>query len=293
MSENATEKATATPKVDAPKAEAVKEVTPKDAEAIKAAAEAKRKAEFDGLSDSFKDAIKEVNKNIATHNGKVDSLKSAASKDPKAIKADIFEQSDNKIITRMRTEYDKLMEQAEKLRMAAYTEIDKHGLMPKDLSEAEVTSLKSEVTESTKTIRSQVDALETFEKMFKIPLTTYVDEIKTQRGISKSGGNSSQEGVKRPRFKKIEINGLTQDANGKTVGKTVDGETKYTLTFAAQYLAKQHKGITWTSGDLQEAYYQGLDQDNLPEIHTFVMPYTYKDANGNEQTVNYTIKTYR
>lgn len=292
MTENKTPAADTTPvKAEAPKADETKsvETAPVKDEATIAAEKAKA---FAALPPSFQEAITKINVSIDEHNAKVDALKKSEAKDVTLIKADIFEQSDNKIVKRMYDEYLKLIEQAEKIKTAAYAEIDKHGLMPKDLSEAEVEKLKGEVTTSTKDLKSQLDAFETFETMMPgLSLVPHVNEIKTRRGIAKS--TSSSEGVKRPRFKRIEINGITQDDKGNKVFGVVSGEEKYTFTFAAKYLGKQHKGISWTSGDLQDAYYKGLDADNLPDTHTFEMPFTYKDANGNDQTVKYTIKTIR
>jgi hypothetical protein len=259
---------------------------------------AEQKAEiFNNLPKEFQDALRDLNASIDGHNSKVDSIKAAESKDPKLIKAEIFEQSDNKGIVRLRTEYEKLTEAAEKLRMQAYEAIEKNGLMPKDLSEEEVTKLKGEVTESTKELRDQSNALEKMEAMmpmFKGKLVPLIGEIKTRRGTAKTGGTTAKgDGPKRPRFKKIEVNGVTQDDNGNTVWREVNGEQKYTFTLASQYLSKQHKGINWTSADLTAAWAKDIDIDNPPEQHTFVMPYTFKDNNGNEQTVNYEIKTYR
>lgn len=283
---------TATTTATAPKADEIAKP-----EEVKAKTEAQIKAEFDALPEAFRDAISKINGEIAEHNKQVDAIKVADAQDPKLIKGEIFEQSDNKKIARLRTEYDKLVDQAEKLRSQAYTIIDTDGLMPKDLTEEELTKLKSSVTDSTKYLRDQVGTLVGFEEMmpqFKDKLTSHVDEIKTRRGAAKTTGTTNAgDGPPRLRFKKIEINDVTQDDKGNKVFGMKDGEEKYTFTFASMYLRKQSSGINWTAKDLADAYLTGLDKDNLPDEHTFVMPYTYKDANGNEQTVNYKIKGIR
>lgn len=253
---------------------------------------------FKTLPGEFQDAIAKLNTEISGHNSKVDSIKAADAQDPKLIKAEIFEQSDNKKLSRLYNEYLKVIAQAEAIKDQAYQVIDTDGLMPKDLSEAEVEKLKTDVTESTKDLRDQVGALLKFEEMmpaFKNRLAPHISEIKTRRGAAKTGpsGAGKGEGTKRLRFKKIEINDVTQDDRGNHVWQTVAGEEKYTFTFAAQYLKKQHKSIDWTANDLTKGYLSGVDENNLPDEHTFEMPFTFKDGNGNDQTVTYRVKAYR
>lgn len=273
--------------------------TPK-AEEVKAPTAEELKAMFDSLPDEFKAAVQALNGSIDEHNGKVDSIKAANAQDPKLIKAEIFEQNpkNNRKLARLREEELKLLKQVEDIRKQAYEVIDTDGLMPKELSEAEVEKLKAEVTGNAKTLKDQVSALQTMEQMMpflKGKVTPLIHEIKSQRGTGTKAAAKSGDTVKRPRFKKIEINGVTQDDKGnKVFGVTPEGDEKYTFSFASMYLRKQHKGIKWTANDLQDKYFgDKSDQSELPEIHTFVMPYTYKDANGNEHTVNYEIKCYR
>lgn len=47
------------------------------------------------LPDYLQQAVRELNEAIADHNAKVDGIKAAESKDPKLIKAEIFEQNPN------------------------------------------------------------------------------------------------------------------------------------------------------------------------------------------------------
>jgi chromosome segregation ATPase len=254
---------------------------------------------FNALPGELQEAITNINASTDEHNAKVDSLKASEAKDPKLIKAEIYEQNSagNKKLARIRTEELSLLEKVEALRKQAYEIIDTDGLMPKELSEAEIEKLKGEVADSTKELRDQVGAILKFEDMvptFKGKLSVHMKPISTRRGAAKTTGTTAKgEGPKRPRFKRIEINGVTQDDKGNTVWQSVKGEEKYTFTFAAAYLKKQHKNITWSSSDLQDAYYKGLDENNLPDEHTFEMPFTYKDEAGNDQTVKYTVKAYR
>lgn len=255
---------------------------------------------FSALPSEFQKAINDLNDEINSHNSKVESIKASEAKDPKLIKAEIFEQNpaNNKKLAQLRAQELKLQEQIEKIRTEAYKVIDDDGLMPKELTEEQIEKLKGEVTDSTKNLRESVGALLKFEEMmpmFKGKFTPHIAEIKTRRGAAKTGSSTGKtgEGPKRLRFKKIEVNGVTQDDKGNTVSQQVNGEDKYTFTFASQYLKKQHKGINWTAKDLTDAYLQGLDENNLPEVHEFVLPHTYKDSTGNEHTVNYTVKAYR
>jgi hypothetical protein len=281
--------------VTTPAAENVKPAEPKPPTAEEL------KAMYDALPDMFKEAIDKVNSAIDSHNSKIDAIKAAGTQDTTLIKAEIFEQNpgNNKKLATLRKEYEKLQEQINKLVDQAYKVIDDDGLMPKNLSEAEVATLKTEVQTSARELKDQVSALNQFEEMMpalKGKILPLVKEIKTQRGTAKTGTSSGKtgDGPKRPRFKKIEINGVTSDANGNTVYGVVNGEEKYTFSLASNYLRKQAKGINWTSNDLQQAYFgDKSSQDELPEIHTFVMPYVYKDDNGHEHTVNYEIKCYR
>lgn len=253
---------------------------------------------FNALPEELRKALEDFNREVNEHNAKVESIKAAESKDPKLIKAEIYEQnsSGNKKLARIRAEELQLIERIETLRKQAYEIIDTDGLMPKDLSEAEVEKLKGETADSLKSLKAKAETYKGMEEMlpmYKGKLLIHLDEIKTRRGTGGTKSVASGEGPKRPRFKKIEINGVTEDDKGNTVYQTVDGEPKYTLTFASQYLKKQHKGIKWTAKELQDAYFAGQDADNMPEIHTFEMPYTFKDEKGNEHTVTYTIKAYR
>lgn len=281
MSENTTPATGSTEEVKAPTAEELAEM-------------------FKALPGEFQTTLTDLNKLIAEHNAKVDSIKSSEAKDPKLIKAEIFEQnpSDNKKLSILRDKELKLQEQIEAIRKQAYEIIDTDGLMPQELNEEQLEKLKTEVTESTKELRERSNALLKFEEMmpmFAGKITPHIAEIKTRRGAAKTGTSSGAkgDGPKRLRFKKIEINGVTDDGKGNTVYQLVDGEPKYTFTFASQYLKKQHKGIKWAPKDLTDTFLEGKDEDNLPEVSEFVMPHVFKDEKGNEHTVNYTVKCYR
>jgi hypothetical protein len=255
---------------------------------------------FSELPNEFQQAIRDLNKDIDTHNSKVDSVKASEAKDPKLIKAEIYEQNpnNNKKLKALYDQEMKLQAQIEKLRAEAYKVIDDDGLMPQELTEEQIEKLKGEITESTKNLREGVSALLKFEEMMPIfagKFSPHITEIKTRRGAAKTSSSAGTTGeVMRPRFKKIEVNGVTEDTQGNKVYVLKDGEPKYTFTSVSAYLKKQHKGIKWTAKDLIHAYLGGkASQDEVPEIHEFVMPHTYKDANGNEHTVNYTVKAYR
>jgi hypothetical protein len=253
---------------------------------------------YNSLPEELRKALDDFNREVNEHNVKVESIKAADSKDPVLIKAEIYEQNtaNNKKLARIREQELKLLEQVENLRKQAYEIIDTDGLMPKELSESEVQKLKDETAESLKALKLKAETYKGMEEMlpmYKGKLLIHLNEIKTRRGTGGTKSTASGEGPKRPRFKKIEINGVTEDDKGNTVYQTVDGEPKYTLTFASQYLKKQHKGIKWTAKELQDAYFAGQDADNMPEVHTFEMPYTFKDGSGNEHTVVYSIKAYR
>ena len=260
--------------------------------------EAQLAASLKNLPGELQTAITDLKKSIDDHNEKVDAIKAAEAQNPTQIKAEIFEQNprNNKKLASLLAEYQKLVASAEKIRMDAYKVIDTDGLMPRDLSETEIQKLKTETAESLKLVKAGSTTLEGFESMipaYKGKLLIHLPEIKTRRGAAKT--SATGDCPKRPRFKKIEVNGVTQDDKGNTVWqKTTDNEQKYTMGFLRNYLAKQHKGIKWTTKELQDAYFGDKeDQSELPEVHTFVMPYTFKDQSGNEQTVNYTIKAYR
>lgn len=255
---------------------------------------------FNSLPEAFQQSITETNAEVDVHNENVEKIKSAEAKNPVLIKAEIYEQNtkNNKKLAVLRERELKLQDQIEKIREEAYKVIDEDGLMPKELTEEQVEKLKAEVTESTKALRAKAEVLAGMEAMmppFKGKITIHLKEIKTRRGTAKTGGATAKgEGPKRPRFKKIEINGVTQDESGNTVYQMVDGEPKYTFTFAANYLKKQHKGIKWSSKDLTDAYFgDKSDQSELPEKHEFVMPFTYKAENGNEHTIEYKVTCYR
>ncbi|MFF5977060.1 hypothetical protein ACFY7C_36770 [Streptomyces sp. NPDC012769] len=251
---------------------------------------------LNSLSPEFQQAVKDLNADIDAHNKDVNSIISAEAKDPKLIKAEIFETSKDKEVKRQYEEYLKLIQSAEELKNQAYDLIEKKGLMPKELSEAEIENLKKKTADNHKPLKDKVAAFIQMENMLpflKGKLVPLINEIATRRGTATKGASSSQEGAKRIRFKRILVNNVTEDENGNKVYGTVKGEEKYTFTFASQYLKKQHKGINWTAKDLTDAYLQGIDENNLPESHEFTMNYTFKDANGNDQTIPYTIRAER
>jgi hypothetical protein len=257
------------------------------------------KAMYDALPELMREAVDKINAEIAEHNKKVESVKAANEKNPTLIKAEIFEQNpdNNKKLATLRKEYEKLSEQLDALTKQAYAVIESDGLMPKELTEAEVTKLKTEVSDSNKSLKDQVSALTQFEAMMpmlKGKILPLISEMKTLRGTgTKSAGTKTGEGPMRLRFKRIEINGVTSDDKGNTVYGEKDGEQKFTFTFASQFLRKQHKGITWVANDLTDKYLEGQDKDNLPEVREFEMPYTFKTENGNETTVVYKVKCFR
>lgn len=274
--------------------------TPEKAKAaeVKATPEELKKA-FDSLPVEFKEAIAKINKDIQEHNKKVDSIKAAEATDPLLIKAEIFEQnpSNNKNVATLLAEYRKLEEQMENVRKDAYKVIDTDGLMPASVTPEKLTALKTDVTESTKELREVSSAFAKMEDampMFKGKLVKHFEEIKTRRGVAKQTSSSKGEsGTKRPRFKKLTVNGVTQDDKGNTVWQKVDDEERYTFTFLSQYLKKQHAGITWGANDFTAAYMEGQDPDNLPETSEFTMTHTFTTKAGNAETVDYVIKTYR
>lgn len=261
--------------------------------------EAELKAVFESLPSEIQGGIKGLNEAIDVHNSNVDKVKASEAKDPKLIRAEIFEQNpgNNEKLARLLKEEEKHREAIERIRKQAYEIIDRDGLMPKELSEEEVTRLKAEITTKTKSLREQVAAFEMMEgmmPMFKGKLLMHLHEIKTRRGAAKTGVQSSaQSGVKRPRFKKILVNGSDQDTiNGKTVTvwQEVSGEPKYTMTFLSQFLRKKSAVINWTAKDLQDAYFgDKSDQSEIPDSHTFVMTHHFKDENGHEKSVDFEI----
>lgn len=293
MAENTTAKATEVKTTEPVKAADVKTDEPKQP------TEAELKAMFDALPEMFRDTITKLNAEIDQHNEKVASVQSAEQKNPTLIKAEIYEQNtkNNKKLAALRKQELELIRQQEELRKQAYEVIDTDGLMPKELTEEAIETLKGEITTGVKGLRDQVSALSTFEEMMptlKGKVLPLIHDIKTRQGRgAKAGTTKSGDGPKRIRFKKIEVNGLTADANGNTVYGVVNNEEKYTFSLASAFLRKQHKGISWTANDLTEAYLKGQDENALPDEREFVMPYTYKDTNGNEQTVNFTIKCFR
>lgn len=256
--------------------------------------------ELPELPDMFKDSVDALNRAIAEHNKNVTAVKSAMSgqKDVRALKSEIFEQryKENKRLAVLRKEYDRLSEQLEKVVEQAYAVIDEAGLMPKALSPEEIEKLKKNIGSSGADLRKKIEALGTMEGMFNLPegtITSRIDDIQTLRGVgvkAKSSG-SGETGIKRPRFSLIEINGVTEDESGNTVYKEVDGKRKYTLSFAARYLNARHPSINVTSSQLQEKYFgDKTSQDELPDVHEFDFPVTYKDENGNDQTIVYHFK---
>lgn len=315
MAENKTPanvKAESPKKEETPKAAAPETVKPNSVPAALKGEDAKKdepkplteadlKAMYDNLpGDVFREAVDKINAEIEAHNRKVGTLKAQQTTDPNAIKAEIFEQNpnNNEKLAVLRKRELALQDQIEKIRKEAYAVIDAENLMPKSLTPEDVEKLKGEVAESAKSLRDQRTALEQMENMMPVlkgnflPLVKAVETLRGTGTAAKSGGNKSSEGViKRPRFKKIEINGVTKNEKGETVYGVVNGEEKYTFSLAAQYLRKMRKGINWTANDLQTEYYKHATDDT--EIHEFTMPYTYKDQNGNEVTLNYVIKTYK
>lgn len=254
---------------------------------------------FDSLPGEFQESITKVNAAIDAHNANVIKVKRADEADPKLIKAEIFEQNpdNNEKLAVLRKQELKLIEQLEKIRTQAYEVIDKDGLMPAELSADEIEKLKKEVTESTKSLRDQAQTLEKFEELmpvFKGKLTVHLHEIKTRRGAAKTSSSSSgATGIKRPRFKKLLVNGVDQetiDGKTQTVWGEVNGEAKYTLTFLSQFLKKKSAVLNWSAKDLQDAYFgDKSDQSELPDTHKFVMTHEFKDEQGNLKSVNYEI----
>lgn len=300
MSENTAPKAVAPkapatkgPEENAPKGEAksVPATTPTPT-APSAEEIAKR---IEALPEPLKSTMIALNKSIADHNANVVKLQAAEKSDTTVIKAEIFEQSKDPQLKAMYAEYVKMCEALEKLKDQAYAHIDKAGLMPKDLTEDEITKLKNETQESLKDIKAKSQSFATFEQMApEYKLSELISEVKTRRGQSSGTKATGKEtGIRRPRFKLIEINNVTEDSAGNTVYGLNGEEKKFTFGFASQYLRKQHKGITWSSNDLQDKYYEGEDENNLPDVKTFDMTHSYKDDNGNEQTITYKVKAYR
>ncbi|MFE1145212.1 hypothetical protein [Streptomyces rochei] len=259
-------------------------------------AEAKQEI-FNGLPEYLQGAVKELNEAIKAHNASVESIKASEAKDPKLIRAEIREQnpSGNERIAKINDRITKLNEQIEKLVKEADKVIDEDGLMPKELNEEQVKKLKEDTAESLKQLKEKSAAIAQMEEMmpmFKGKLLILVDEIKTRRGTGGGGKSATTGEVKRPRFKEITVNGVTEDDKGNKV-YTLDseGKPKFTFTGAAAYLKKQHRAFKIVAKDLTDLYFGGKDsQDELPDTVTFTVPYTYKDEQGNEHTVNYEIK---
>lgn len=255
---------------------------------------------FEALPTEIKEAIIAFNKLADKHNSMQASIKASESQNPTQIKAEIYEQNsgNNKKLEIIRKKELQLLKQIEEFRKEAYEIIDAEGLMPKDLKPEEVQKLKDEVAVSGKELKDQTTALTKLEDMvpamFKDKITIHLNEVVSRRGTGGSKASANGEGPKRPRFKRIEINDVIEDDKGnKVYGVTDSGEQKFTFGFAAAYLKKQHRAIKWTTKDLQDKYYAGEDENNLPEVKEFVMPYTFKDEAGNDHTVNYKLKCYR
>lgn len=251
---------------------------------------------YAALSNEMREAIDNLNKVIGEHNVKVEAVKATESNDPKLIKAEIYEQNsgNNNKLAVLRKKELQLQDQIEKIRKEAYEVIDKDGLMPAELKPEQVEKIKGEVAASSTAIKQQTAALTQFEEMlpmYKGKLLIHINEVKTRRGTG-SKSTASGEGPKRPRFKRIEINGVIEDDKGnKVYTLNDDGSKKFTFTGAANYLKKHHKGIKIGSKDLTEAYFGDKDsQDELPDTVTFTVPHVFKDESGNEHTVNYEIK---
>lgn len=263
---------------------------------------------FDSLSEEFKEAIRRYNDEVAQHNRNVETLRSALSgtKDPTLIKAEIFEQNNepngahNKKLAVLRDNELKLLKQIEKIREEAYAIIEKEGLVRKEHTEEELTKLREGMAESVQELRSQAQALSKMENMMpnlKGKVTVHLHEIKTLRGRGVAKSSSTGGTSKRPRFEKIEVNGGVDDKAGNTVYSVVKKKGVDTETFnfgtTSSFLRKQHPSIKVTTQELQNLYYAGEDENNLPKVKSFDFPHTFKDANGNEQTVIYKITCYR
>lgn len=167
--------------------------------------------------------------------------------------------------------------------------------MPKDLSEEEVSKLKEETSQSHAALKAKSAAIVQMEEMmpmFKGKLLPLVDEIKTRRGTGGGSKSSSTGEIKRPRFKRITVNNVTEDDKGNKVYTTDDkGEAKFTFSGVVAYLKKQHKGIKVVAKDLTDLYFgDKSSQDELPDTVTFTVPYTFTSEGGNETTVNYEIQ---
>jgi hypothetical protein len=272
--------------------------TPATAEAPAPLTDKQKTEILETLLPDIRAAIVAYNKEVEEHNAKNESIKAAESQNPTLIKAEIYEQNTakNAKLKRIREQELKLIEQQEALRKQAYEIIDTDGLMPRELKPEEVQKLKDETAKSSQTLRAKVETFKGMENMLPMysgKLIPLLSEIKTRRGTGAAKSTGTGEGPKRPRFKRIEVNGVTKDDKGNTVYGVVNGEEKYTISFLREYLKKQHKGIKWPTKELQDAYFAGDDPDNMPEVKEFTMPYTFKDESGNEHTVNYVIKAYR
>lgn len=278
---------------------ATEQTAPADEKAAEPTAE-ELKAEFATLPEVFRNAIDSVNDEINRHNANVRRVKASEAQNPNQLKHEIYEQTTNPKIKKLYEKELELREQIEKVRAQGYKLVESEGLMPKELSEDEIEKLKSSVSDGVKDLRSKVEAIIKFEEMapaYKGKFAHHIVSIETRRGTAKSGGNAST-GQKRLRFKRITVNGDIADEKGNTVYQTVknaSGEEvdKYTLGFLAKFLGRQANDIHWTQNELQDAYLKGLDEDNLPEEHEFVMTHNYKDAKGNEHSINFPIKAYR
>lgn len=267
------------------------------------------KAMWDALPPEFKQGVTDLNAEIIQHNKGVEKVKASESKDPKHIRSEVRTDnpSGNKKITRINEQINKLQEQIEKLISEADKVIDDEGLMPAEASEEEIAKLRETIKDTSKTLRekaSGVTQIENFMPNLKGKISPHIVEIKTLRGVAKSGGNKpgGGEGIRRLRFKQIMVNDVVEK-DGDTVyskvknAKTGEHEEKYTFSFTAQFLNKQSRDLNVTASELQEYYAKALESaegnfslDNRPSDFTFVYPHTFKANDGSEQTIEYKIR---
>lgn len=258
--------------------------------------------EFAALPSEFREAVETVNAEITKHNANVRRVKAAEAQNTNQLKHEIYTQTDNPKVKRLYEKEQELQAQIEKLRDQGYKLIESEGLMPKELTEDELNSLRKSVTDSVKDLRSKAEAVVTFEEImpaYKGKIGKHLIAIETRRGSGKPSGTTGATGQRRIRFKRITVNGDIKDEKGNTVYSTGKNQTsgemedKYTLGFLTKFLNKQSSSLNLSQNEVQDAYLKGLDENNLPDEHEFVIPHTYKDGKGNEHTVNFTVKAYR
>jgi hypothetical protein len=255
-----------------------------------------KEAEFNSLPDVIKQAIITLNEGIRNHNGVIAEVKASESKDPMLILSEIREQNPAKDpkLERVNAEITKLTGQLETL-ISKANELAK-PYVPKDKNPEEIEKLRDKAKSEAKNLKDQASGLLQTEKLFGSEglFEKHIEEIHTLRGIAKTSGGTSGEGIKRPRFSRITVNDQTEmEKNGKTLpvyGKVKD-EQRYTFTFLAQFFNKLHPGINWRSTDIADAYAKSLPDgyDNQPEKHSFDMTHKYKDAEGHERELTFKI----